>query len=216
MTELTQQKLLKSIREQSEPTLTYWTMNALSTVIACYGLFTNSPAVVIGAMVVAMLLGPIAGISLGLMDKDKDLFKTALFSLFAGVVWILLIAFVIGAIHHSVPLTHEIIALTDPTLFDLMIALAGGAAGAIAIVSPQISTAIVGVANATALVPPLSATGILLAHDKWAMAGGAFTLAFTNVVAIQFAFATVLWLNGYRKLTSTESWNSYAATYLIL
>lgn len=204
MAELSQQKLLKSIRDQSEPSRTYWTMNALSTVIACYGLFTNSPAVVIGAMVVAMLLGPIAGISLGLMEKDKALFKMALFSLTAGVIWILLIALIIGSIHNSVPLSKEIIARTDPTLFDLMIAVAGGAAGAIAIVSPQISTAIVGVAIATALVPPLSATGILLARSEWMMAGGAFTLAFTNVVSIQFAFATVLWLNGYRKLTKIE------------
>jgi len=196
-----QETIHKAIREQSEPNRTYWLMNALSTIMACYGLFANSPAVVIGAMVVAMLLGPIAGVSLGLTDKDSALFKTALFSLIGGVLWILLIAFAIGSVHNNVPLTREIIARTDPTLFDLMIALAGGAAGAIAMLSPQIGTAIVGVAIATALVPPLSASGILLARAEFPMAAGAFVMAFTNVVAIQFAFSVVLWLSGYRKLT---------------
>jgi uncharacterized hydrophobic protein (TIGR00271 family) len=206
MSDLTHQVSHKTIhdniRSQSEPNRIYWVMNALSTVIACYGLFANSPAVVIGAMVVALLLGPIAGISLGLMDKDKPLLRMALFSLIAGVLWILLIAFAIGSVHNTVPLTAEIIARTNPTLFDLMIALAGGAAGAIAMVSPRLSTSIVGVAIATALVPPLSASSILLARGEWEMAGGAFTMAFTNIVAIQFAFSTVLWLSGYRKLTS--------------
>lgn len=200
-----QDEIHRSIRELSKPNRTYWLMNALSTVIACYGLFANSPAVVIGAMVMAMLLGPIAGVSLGLTDKDKGLFTMALFSLVAGVAWILLIAFAIGSVHNSVPLTKEIIARTDPTLFDLMIALAGGAAGAVSMVSPQVGTAIVGVAIATALVPPLSACGILLARGDFEMAGGAFVMAFTNVVAIQFAFATVLWMSGYRKLAKIES-----------
>lgn len=208
MTELRQQPapptLYGTVVKQSEPSRIYWVMNALATVIACYGLFTNSPAVVIGAMVVAMLLGPIAGISLGINDKDGDLFKMALFSLVAGVIWIVLIAIIIGSIHQNVPLTKEIIARTNPTLFDLMIALAGGAAGAMAMISPQIGTAIVGVAIATALVPPLSASGILMARGEWVMAGGAFTLALTNIVAIQFAFSAVLWAGGNRKLSKTE------------
>ena len=82
-----------------------------------------------------------------------------------------------------------------------MIALAGGAAGGIAIVSPSIGTAIVGVAIATALVPPLAATGLLLARGEFDMAWNAFVLTLTNVVAIQFSFAVVLWFNGLRKLT---------------
>ena len=82
-------------------------MNALATVIACYGLFANSPAVVIGSMVVAMLLGPIAGVALGLNESDRPLLRVALRSLAGGTVWILAIAFVVGLIHRDVPLTGE-------------------------------------------------------------------------------------------------------------
>ncbi|MGC2122911.1 MAG: TIGR00341 family protein, partial [Xanthobacteraceae bacterium] len=190
-----------SIREASRPSGTFWVMNALATVIACYGLFSNSAAVVIGAMVVAMLLGPIAGIALGLTDKDHALLGAALSCLVGGIAWILLVAVVIGAIHRDAPLTEEIISRTSPTLFDLMIALAGGAAGGIATVSPRIGAAIVGVAIATALVPPLAASGILLARGDFDLAWNAFVLALTNVIAIQFAFSVVLWLNGFRGQT---------------
>src|SRR5665213_2653957 len=107
-------------------------MNALATVIACCSLFANSSAGVIGAMVVAMLLGPIAGVALGLNEGDRLLWG-ALFSLTLGIAWILAIAMVIGLIHRDAPLTGEILARTNPRLFDLMIALAGGAAGAIAV-----------------------------------------------------------------------------------
>jgi uncharacterized hydrophobic protein (TIGR00271 family) len=108
-------------------------MNALATVIACYGLFANSAAVVIGAMVVAMLMGPISGVALGLNEGDRPLLWTALFSLTGGIAWVLLIAAVVGLVHQDVPLTDEILSRTDPRLFDLMIALAGGAAGAVAV-----------------------------------------------------------------------------------
>lgn len=152
-------------------------------------------------MVVAMLLGPIAGVALGLTDRDHALFSTALFCLSGGMAWILLVAIVIGTIHRDAPLTAEIISRTSPTLFDLMIALAGGAAGGIAMVSPSVGTAIVGVAIATALVPPLAATGLLLARGDLDMAWNALILTLTNVVAIQFSFSVVLWFNGFRRLT---------------
>ena len=176
---------LNAVREGSEPGRVFWLMNALSAVIACYGLFANSPAVVIGAMVVAMLLGSIAGVALGLNEGDRPLLWRALFSLTGGILWIIAIAVAIGLIHRDVPLTDEILARTDPGLFDLMIALAGGAAGAVAVLSPRVNTSIVGVAVATALVPPLAAAGILLARAEFALAGGALLLALANVVAIQ-------------------------------
>jgi uncharacterized hydrophobic protein (TIGR00271 family) len=197
-----QEAVLRAVREASEPSRVYWVMNALSTVIACYGLFANSPAVVIGAMVVAMLLRPISGIALGLNDSDRPLLRTALISLGGGIAWILAIAVVVGVIHRDVPLTGEILSRTDPRLFDLIIALAGGAAGAVAVLSPKVGTAIVGVAVATALVPPLAAAGILLARADFALAGGALLLALTNVVAIQVAFSAVFWVSGYRRLTA--------------
>lgn len=75
-----------TIRESSRPSGTFWLMNALATIIACYGLLSNSAAVVIGAMVVAMLLGPIAGVALGLTDGDRPLLGAALLCLLGGMV----------------------------------------------------------------------------------------------------------------------------------
>jgi uncharacterized membrane protein len=81
---------------------------------------------------------------------------------------------------------------------DLMIALGGGAAGAFAMISPRLSVAFVGVAIATALVPPLASSALCLARGEFSLAFGAFVLAFTNIVAIQSASSLVMWLGGYR------------------
>lgn len=194
--------VLQAVREGSGPSSTYWLMNALATVIACYGLLANSAAVVIGAMVVAMLLEPISGVALGLNEGDKPLVRTAAYSLVGGIAWILVIAVTVGFIHRDAPLTHEILSRTDARLFDLIIALAGGAAGAVAVLSPRVGTAIVGVAVGTALVPPLAAAGLLLTRAEFELAGGALMLAATNVVAIQLAFSTVFWVGGYRRFTA--------------
>ncbi len=182
----------------------YLLMNVLAATIASYGLLANSPAVVIGAMVVAMLLGPISGISLALVDSDTEFLRKSLFALFAGAVGVMLTAFVVGSVHKDLPITHEIMARTAPNLLDLMIALAGGIAGAYATVSPRLTIAFIGVAIATALVPPLSAASILFAHGAIDLAFGALLLTFTNVVAIQFAFSVVLWFAGFRQVTHTS------------
>ena len=86
----------------------------------------------------------------------------------------------------------------------MMIALAGGAGGAIAVLSPRISSSIVGVAIATALVPPLASCGICLAHHERGVALGAFLLFATNLVAIQFASSVVMWAYGFRDILKSK------------
>src|SRR6516225_4177642 len=104
----------------------YLTMNVLATLIACYGLLESSPAVVIGAMLIAMLLGPISGIALGLVDGNDSLVRKAFPSLLAGAAVVYGTAVVLGTLHASLPLTPEILSRTAPNLMDLMIALSGG------------------------------------------------------------------------------------------
>ncbi len=187
-----------NIDSNSEFDAAYVIMNGLGTVVACYGLFENSPAVVIGAMIITMLLGPIAGVSLGLVDRNNALIRKALPTLLGGFLIVYGIAFLLGIIHRDVPLTYEIYSRTAPNLMDLMIALGGGAAGAYSMVSSRLSVAFVGVAIATALVPPLASSGICLAHGDYGLAWGALLLAITNIVAIQVAGSLVMWLAGYR------------------
>ena len=197
-----------NIDSNSEFDAAYIIMNGLAAVVACYGLFENSPAVVIGAMIIAMLLGPIAGVSLGLVDKNSALVRKALPTLVGGFLVVYGTAFLLGMIHREFPLTDEIYARTAPNLMDLMIALGGGAAGAYSMISPRLSVAFVGVAIATALVPPLSSSAICLARGDYALALGAFLLAFTNIVGIQVAGSVVMWLGGYRGSPQTAQFSA--------
>ena len=175
-------------------------INALATIVAAYGLLANSIAVVIGAMLIATLLGPISGMALALVDADYSLLRRALVAEGAGAILVISIAFVIGWIHKSVPLGAEILSRTHPSLLDLMIALAGGAAGGYATVNRRLSQGLVGTAIATALVPPLASCGICFAHGEMRLAWGAFLLFFANLVSIQFASSIVLFIAGFRNL----------------
>jgi uncharacterized hydrophobic protein (TIGR00271 family) len=187
-----------SIDLNSEFDAAFVTMNVLATVIACYGLFQNSPAVVIGAMIIAVLLGPISGIALGLVERNDRLLRKALATLAGGVVVVYATAFVLGLVHSDLPLTQEIYARTAPDLMDLMIAVGGGAAGAYAMITSRLTLSVVGVAISTALVPPLASSAICVARGEYRLGSGALLLAFANIVAIQVAGSIVMWLGGYR------------------
>ncbi|AKG08715.1 hypothetical protein AAX05_06370 [Moraxella bovoculi] len=213
----------KSVRINIEagalPTKMFFIMNGLSAIIAGYGLLANSPAVVIGAMLVAMMLSPITSAALAAIDARLSLLKTSLMTLFGGVFVILppvalllslmtlfggvfviyAVGMVLGLLYPDNVMTSEILSRTAPTTMDLIVALAGGAAGAYAMISPNLSVAVVGVAVATALVPPLTASGILLSGGEARLAMGALILAITNMLAIQFTNALVLWFAGFRR-----------------
>ncbi|HZO87382.1 MAG TPA: TIGR00341 family protein [Chthonomonadaceae bacterium] len=192
--------ICESIRQNSAFTVSSVTMNTLATVVACYGLLQNSTAVVIGAMIIAMLLGPISGIALALVCGDNALLRKGLLAEVGGVLTVLCVAYVIGKIHQDMPLTDQILSRAAPNILDLMIALAGGAAGAYATVSPRLSVGLVGVAIATALVPPLSTCSICLARGETRLAFGGFLLFFANFIAIQFASSVVMFLHGYHRM----------------
>ena len=152
-------------------------------------------------MIVAMLLNPILGLSMGLAESDHSMIYQAGISLFGGFAAVFIADLIIGLANQEVPITNQIAARTAPSFFDLVIALAGGAAGAYATVSLELSVAFVGVAVATALVPPLSSCAILLARGEMKMAEGALLLTFTNIVAIQLSSSVVFWLMGFRTIT---------------
>ena len=202
------------IEANALPSKMYFIMNILSAIIASYGLVTNSAAVVIGAMLVAMMLGPITGVALAIIDYRVPLLRKSLITVLIGVSLVVLVGFVVGWLHKDQPLTTEILSRTQPTSMDLMIALAGGTAGAYAMVSPHLSVAVVGVAVATALVPPLAASGILFANGELQLGFGALLLAVTNIIAIQFTNALVLWLLGFRRLVKDDYKSNTYLTFL--
>ena len=203
-----------TIEANALPSKMYFIMNTLSAIIASYGLVTNSAAVVIGAMLVAMMLGPITGVALAIIDYRMPLLRKSLITVLIGVSLVIVVGFVVGWLHKDQPLTTEILSRTQPTSMDLMIALAGGTAGAYAMVSPHLSVAVVGVAVATALVPPLAASGILFANGEIQLGFGALLLAITNIIAIQFTNALVLWLLGFRRLVKDDYKSNTYLTFL--
>ena len=156
----------------------------LAILIACVGLNTNSVAVIIGAMLVSPLMGPIVGIGYGIGIFDFALIRRSLVNI--GIAAAISLAtstlyFLLTPLHEA---QSELLARTMPTLWDVLIALAGGLAGIIGLTRKEKSNVIPGVAIATALMPPLCTAGYGLANGDWAMFGGAFYLFSINCVFI--------------------------------
>ena len=174
----------QSVKSGAAMTGAYLGMNAAATLIAGFGLLENSPAVIIGAMLIAMLFGPIVGIALGLAEADMALLGRSIVSEVIGAAWVLVIAYGIGLVFRDLPIGSEVLSRTSPGTLDLLIALVGGLAGAFTYFATGISGVMVGVAIATALVPPLTTCGILLARGLTGPATGAFLLFLANFAAI--------------------------------
>jgi uncharacterized hydrophobic protein (TIGR00271 family) len=188
----------KSVTDGAALTSHYLAMNVAAAFIAGFGLMENSPAVIIGAMLIAMLYGPILGIALGLAEADLHLLGRALVAEVVGAICVLVIGCAIGLSTQHLAVGSEILNRTAPNLLDLLIALVGGLAGGFAFLSLSLSSVIVGVAIATALVPPLTTCGILLARGLPGAAMGAFLLFLANFSAIAFGAMIVLLLAGCR------------------
>ena len=160
--------------------------------IASIGLNVNSTAVIIGAMLISPLMGPIVGLGYGAGVADFDLIRRAArnLALMTGISLLTAtIYFTLSPLHSAY---SELLARTTPTIWDVLIAFFGGAAGIVAITRKSISNAVPGVAIATALMPPLCTTGFGIANGNWAYAGGAFYLFTINSVFI--ALATLMFV----------------------
>jgi uncharacterized hydrophobic protein (TIGR00271 family) len=194
-----------SVIAGAELTGPYLAMNVAAALIAGFGLMENSPAVIIGAMLIAMLFGPIIGIAMALAEADLRLLGRALKAEFVGAICVLAIGCLIGLSSRHLTIGSEILNRTSPNLLDLLIALVGGLAGGFTFLSTSLSGVIVGVAIATALVPPLTTCGILLARGLPEPAMGAFLLFLANFSAIAFGAMVVFLLAGYRPAATEKA-----------
>ena len=168
--------------------------------IASLGLNVNSTAVIIGAMLISPLMGPIIGMGLALGIADLDLFKQSIKNYLVSTV----ISVVTATIYFTLsPITNaqsELLARTSPTLYDVLIALFGGAAGFLATSTKGRNNVVPGVAIATALMPPLCTAGYGLAVQNTSYFFGAFYLYFINTVFIAFTTCVgVRFLHFHRK-----------------
>ena len=136
--------------------ISYLSINAIATVVACSGLLTDSTSVIIGSMLIATLLSPISSTALALTDKNVKGATQGLTTLFIGVFLVMGIAYVFGQFFPKIEPTHRMLVRTEPGIFDFIIAFFGGLAGAMALLFRRYNAIMIGVGIATALVPPLS------------------------------------------------------------
>lgn len=159
--------------------------------VASLGLNVNSTAVIIGAMLISPLMGPIIGMGLAVGINDLDLLKRSFRNYAVATVVSVVTATIYFIFSPYKEVQSELLARTSPTLYDVMIAFFGGAAGIVALCTKgKGGNVIPGVAIATALMPPLCTAGFGLATGRWLFFLGAFYLFFINTVFI--ALATTL------------------------
>jgi uncharacterized hydrophobic protein (TIGR00341 family) len=169
----------------------------LATIVAAVGLYRDLSAVVIGAMVIAPLLGPNIALALGTTLADFDLIKKAIRTTLAGLSLAFGLSALGGAIFGVDALSGEVAARTSVHLTDILVALASGVAGTLAFTT-GVATALVGVMVAIALMPPTVVAGSLLGAGEWQHGLGATLLLSVNVVCVNLAAVVTFLVQGIR------------------
>lgn len=212
---ISREELRSQIEDATKLTRVYLVMAALSSVVAAIGLLTNNVAVIIGAMVIAPLLGPNMGLALGATLGDLGLARRAFSAGSAGSAVVLLLALGIGVAFPVDPHIPEIASRTYVGFGDIALALASGAAGALAFTT-AVSAALVGVMVAVALVPPLVTFGLLLGSGYLTQAWGAFGLLAGNVICVNLAGVVTFLIQGIRPRMWWEADRARKATRIAL
>lgn len=192
-----QSAVIANRREESDMTARYLFMLMMSAAIAILGLLLSSPAVVIGAMLLSPLMGPIMGLGFSVAVGDFHWMRQAARSLAIGTVLSILLCAIIVLMSPLQTVTPEIAARTRPNLFDLGVALFSALAGAYAMIRGG-EGAVVGVAIATALMPPLAVVGFGLATLNLTVFSGALLLYVTNFMTIALTAAVMARIYGFR------------------
>lgn len=183
---LSREELYNEVVESSQIDRPYLAMTALSAVVAAGGLIQDDVAVIIGAMVIAPLLGPNVAMSLATTLGDLKLLRQSFVTNVVGLSLALAIAVAAGFLLSVDPEGDAIASRTQVGIADVILALAAGAAGAFAF-TRGISGAVIGVMVAVALVPPLVVLGMMLGGGHWVAAWGAFLMVGMNVICINIA-----------------------------
>jgi uncharacterized hydrophobic protein (TIGR00271 family) len=209
-------ELFDRVRRSARPNIDYFVLIVLSAMIATFGLLLNSPAVIIGAMLVAPLMGPIVSTGASIVFGDGRILRRALVSLIQGAVTAIFIAILVTVITPVAAATPEVLARTRPNLLDLSVALVSGLAGAYVIARTEVGDALPGVAIAAALMPPVCAVGIGFALGDPGVAFGALLLFAANLVAIVFSSAIMFLLLGVRPFSSAPDSRRYVQRGLLI
>lgn len=195
--------LYESVSKNARLDSNFLVLVILSTLVAAIGLIEDNVAVVIGAMVIAPLLGPNLALALGTALGDMELIQKSLKTNLAGVFLATALAIILGYIWPFDINSPELMARTDVGLDSLALALASGAAAALSLTT-GLSSVLVGVMVAVALLPPAATFGLMLGHGEYQLALGAALLLAANVVCVNLATKIVFMIKGISPRTWWE------------
>jgi uncharacterized hydrophobic protein (TIGR00341 family) len=212
---ISREELYNDIADSARISRVYIVMVVLSSIVAAIGLMHNNITVVIGAMVIAPLLGPNVALSLATTLGDTELALRAMKVNAAGILVGLLLSVVVGRLFLVNPDIPEILARTKVGLIDVVLALASGSAGALAFTAGVPAT-LIGVMVAVALLPPLGVLGMLLGAGFAGKAVGALLLLLTNLICVNLSGVITFLVQGIRPVTWWEADRAKKATRISL
>jgi len=187
----------------------FFVLLLLATVIANYGILSNSIATVIGAMIVAPLMGPIMATTAGVVMGSAQRAWRSLVLVIIGVLIVILFSALLTLFIPDITISFtnngELASRINPGLYALLTALGAGAAGAFITSRAEIADSMGGVAISISLVPPLCVVGIAISQGEWTAAGGALLLFLTNFFAILLAGGLVFILIGLGRIVKDET-----------
>ncbi len=200
---LSRQELYTEISNSVNLDTNYLLMCLMSAVVASSGVLRGNVAVIVGAMVIAPLLGPNVGLALAATLGDLELGKRALKASLAGAGIALFIAVAAGFILQPAEWSAEVINRTSIGWGDIALGLASGSAGSLAFTTGA-ANAVIGVMIAVALMPPLVVVGLLLGAGELTLAVGAFLLFISNIICINLAGVVTFLFQGLAPLNWWE------------
>ena len=207
LTEGEKNAAVEGLVKESTPSHDFFLMMLLSVLMATCGLLINSSAVIIGSMLVAPLLSPILGLSLGIVMSDYKLITRSFYTILKASVYSLIAATILAMffLPQGYGVTPEILARTSTSVIYAIVAILAGLAASFAYIKPQLNKTLPGIAIAVALIPPLSVSGIGIAMLNWSIISKAFSLFLINIVGIILASTVVFSLmNLYAKRMLAE------------
>ena len=193
-------EIAEVLHQQARPTPEYYVLCTIAGMVATFGLLMNNGTAIIGAVLIAPLMGPILGISFSTLTGRRKSTLQATFTLCLGITVILAISYLVSLPFLNVGITDEMVSRTKPTLLNLLIAFPAGFLAGYTRIRKSFSDKVYGVAMSVTTLPPLCIAGIALAQGQLTLVRGAVVMFLSNFMGILFSSFLAFSLSELRRL----------------